>query len=35
MGGADQLGKFLGLDVEPNRDRGQNSMTDKPHLVGF
>ena len=34
MGGADQLGGFLGLDVEPNRERGQISMTDKPNLVG-
>ena len=34
MGGADQLGQFLGLDVEPNPDRGQNSMTAKPNLVG-
>ncbi|MDD9981950.1 MAG: glutaredoxin, partial [Gammaproteobacteria bacterium] len=33
MGGADQLGEFLGLNVEPNRDRGQNSMTDKPRLA--
>ena len=22
MGGADQLGEFLGLHVEPNRERG-------------
>ena len=34
MGGADQLGEFLGLAVEPNRERGQNSMTDKPSLAG-
>ena len=33
MGGADQLGHFLGLTVEPNPDRGQNSMTAKPSLV--
>lgn len=34
MGGVDQLGQFLGLDVELNPDRGQNSMTAKPNLVG-
>ena len=34
MGGADQLGEFLSLHVEPNRERGQNSMTDKPHPAG-
>ena len=33
MGGADQLGAFLGLAVQPNRERGQNSMTDKPNLA--
>ena len=33
MGGADELGRFLGLAVEPNRERGQNSMTDKPNLA--
>ncbi len=32
VGGADQLGSLLGLTVEPNRDRGQNSMTAKPSL---
>ena len=34
MGGADQLGQFLGLTVEPNPERGQNSMTAKPSLAG-
>lgn len=33
MGGADQLGRFLGLQVEPNPERGQNSMTAKPNLA--
>ena len=33
VGGADQLGTLLGISVEPNRDRGQNSMTDKPALT--
>ncbi|USG61919.1 hypothetical protein NBZ79_02890 [Sneathiella marina] len=32
IGGADQLGQKLGLDVEPNLDRGQNSMTSRPSL---
>lgn len=30
VGGADQLGKALGVSIEPNPERGQNSMTDKP-----
>ena len=33
VGGADQLGELLGLKVEPNLDRGQNSMTAKPSLA--
>ena len=33
IGGADQLEKALGLSVEPNTDRGQNSMTDKPKMA--
>ena len=33
VGGADQLGQTLGLSVEPNPDRGQNSMTAKPSLA--
>ena len=33
MGGADELGRFLGLKVEPNPERGQNSMTAKPSLA--
>lgn len=32
VGGADQLGQLLGLTVEPNYDRGQNSMTAKPSV---
>ncbi len=32
VGGADQLGQLLGLKVEPNYDRGQNSMTAKPSV---
>ena len=35
MGGVDQLGNFLGLKVESNAERGQNSMTAKPNLAGF
>ena len=27
IGGADELGKLLGIDVEPNPERGQNSLT--------
>ena len=33
VGGADQLGAALGLSVEPNPERGQNSMTAKPSLA--
>lgn len=33
VGGADQLGKLLGLTVEPNFDRGQNSMTANPSVA--
>lgn len=33
VGGADQLGELLGLNVEPNLDRGQNSMTANPSLA--
>ena len=33
MGGADELGRHLGLKVEPNPERGQNSMTDRPNLA--
>lgn len=33
MGGADQLGRFLGLTVEPNPERGRNSMSAKPSLA--
>ena len=33
VGGADQLGELLGLKVEPNPDRGQNSMTGRPKLA--
>ena len=29
--GADELGSLLGIDVEPNPERGQNSLT--PHAV--
>lgn len=32
VGGADQLGQQLGLKVEANPERGQNSMTAKPRL---
>lgn len=32
IGGADQLGRRLGLQVEPNPERGQNSMTPRPRL---
>ena len=35
MGGVDKLGNFLGLKVESNAERGQNSMTAKPNLAGF
>ena len=30
IGGADQLGETLNLSVEPNPERGQNSMSPKP-----
>lgn len=30
VGGADQLSDLLGITVEPNTDRGQNSMTGNP-----
>ncbi len=33
VGGADELAKLLQVVVEPNRDRGQNSMTAKPQLA--
>ncbi len=33
VGGADQLGSLLGLSVEPNPDRGQNSLTARPSLA--
>lgn len=33
VGGADKLGELLGFSIEPNPDRGQNSMTAKPHVV--
>ena len=33
VGGADQLGTTLGLSVEPNRERGQNSLSAKPILA--
>ncbi len=33
VGGADELGRALGLNIEPNPDRGQNSMTAKPALA--
>ncbi len=33
VGGADELGRLLGLAVEPNLDRGQNSLAAKPSLV--
>ncbi len=33
VGGADQLGELLGIDVEPNPERGQNSLTPKPQLA--
>lgn len=32
VGGADEFGKLLNLKVEPNLDRGQNSMMAKPTL---
>ena len=33
VGGADQLGELLGLPIEPNTDRGQNSLTARPNLA--
>lgn len=33
VGGADQLGSLLELPIEPNPDRGQNSLTARPKLA--
>ena len=33
MGGADEFGRYLSLEVEPNPERGQNSMTARPNLA--